>query len=94
MPNCASWAISGGEYAISTTSGRSRTMASTDGMGHLPTRGSAAISGGWFDKASTPTSRAQAPSAHSDSVTDGSSETMRCGGWAISTLRPWLSRTP
>jgi len=39
------------------------------------------------------TSRPQAPSTQTDSVKDGSSETMRCGGAASVTLAPWSSTT-
>ena len=58
-----------------------------------PSFGSAATLAGQFEKRSVPTSRAQAPSAQTLSVSDGSRLTMRCGGAASVTVTPRSSRT-
>ncbi len=85
--------MTGAEYAISTTSGLSRTVASTSGAKVWPSLGRAATRAGWLENSSTPTMRSQASSAHSDSVSEGSSETMRCGTRSRRTWRPRMSVT-
>ena len=55
-------------------------MRSTLASSRPPSLGRPATGAGQFDQRSVATRRAQAPSTHTDSVNDGSSDTMRCGG--------------